>query len=72
MLALSAKLLTSIQVGFSFWISIHFRPASVASYFKFLHNRFLPHLFSSSSVLLALLLDGMQADRLLACPLNIL
>lgn len=63
-LALWAKLLTSIQVGFSFWISTGlrfscFHPASVASYFKLLHNLFLPHLFSSSSILLALLLDGM-------------
>lgn len=67
MLALSAKLLTSIQVGFSFRISTslrfsYFPPASVASYLKLLHNPFLPHLFSSSSILLALLLDGMEAE----------
>lgn len=59
MLALTAKLLTSIHVGFSFWKSnglrfSYFLPTSVASYLKLLHTLFLPHLFSSS-ILLALI-----------------
>jgi len=61
MLALSAKLPTSIHVAFSFWKSTglrfsYFPPTSVASYLKLLHNLFFfPHLSSSSSVLLALI-----------------